>query len=468
MVAPFSIVHAEYLEYYESNGEEVNLNYSGGSGLMCFKSKNAENIKAFIIGPSNWKSYKARVRCVYISDTPNAQISYYIKSSSSSNIYTLSNYSETYGVYYYIFKYSWNNINTVNGYDLKMNIWDDVYGATDDELISYVMTGMPPTIELGYIEDVKYSTSINSHGDDSVDTISWYPYFDSNNNPAVGWNAQIRVVPGYYYDSNRDSLLQQAFNLFHKEEDQAELIYDDHFVQGSFSITWGDVRNKISITSWQDLFGSFVNILDGSYWYKRGWIYQIRIYDRDNNIYSEWQDVYTATSSSGEGVEHIIDPSSGGGLPDYYNNVENSFNTTSVVNNNYNVIYYYINTPIETNPSDDDSNEYLKDIRNNVRQIRRMLAIDNSADATPNNDNDPWHGNPAADLYSFEDSSINDFNDAVSDLPTSNLITGNKFLAASTWVRTQYETLVSNTPFEAVIIFSLLLGFGLLLIGKLR
>ena len=43
---------------------------------------------------------------------------------------------------------------------------------------------------------------------------------------------------------------------------------------------------------------------------------------------------------------------------------------------------------------------------------------------------------------------------------------GSKFLASAQWVRQQFDSLTSNTPFGTVLSFSLILGIALLIIGK--
>ena len=73
----------------------------------------------------------------------------------------------------------------------------------------------------------------------------------------------------------------------------------------------------------------------------------------------------------------------------------------------------------------------------------------------------------ASGLYDQENDFITDFeNNLVS--PDFNINTGfgSSFLTSATWVRDQFNTIVNNTPFGSLLTFSLTLGIGLLIIGK--
>lgn len=73
-------------------------------------------------------------------------------------------------------------------------------------------------------------------------------------------------------------------------------------------------------------------------------------------------------------------------------------------------------------------------------------------------------------LFSQENSFKNDMNNAMSNIPSFNVNTGfgGRFMTSANWVRQQYERLVTNTPFQNVITFSLLVGLSLIMLGKIR
>lgn len=72
------------------------------------------------------------------------------------------------------------------------------------------------------------------------------------------------------------------------------------------------------------------------------------------------------------------------------------------------------------------------------------------------------------DIHSMESTFNNDLNNNLQVIDTT--VTpgtfGSSFLASSSWVKTQFDQLTSNTPFGSVLSFSLVLGLGLLIVGR--
>lgn len=72
------------------------------------------------------------------------------------------------------------------------------------------------------------------------------------------------------------------------------------------------------------------------------------------------------------------------------------------------------------------------------------------------------------DIHDMESTFNNDLNNNLQAIDTT--ITpgtfGSSFLASSSWVKTQFDQLTSNTPFGSVLSFSLILGLGLLIVGR--
>lgn len=72
------------------------------------------------------------------------------------------------------------------------------------------------------------------------------------------------------------------------------------------------------------------------------------------------------------------------------------------------------------------------------------------------------------DIHDMESSFNSDLNNNLQAIDTT--ITpgtfGSSFLASSSWVKTQFDQLTSNTPFGSVLSFSLILGLGLLIVGR--
>lgn len=77
--------------------------------------------------------------------------------------------------------------------------------------------------------------------------------------------------------------------------------------------------------------------------------------------------------------------------------------------------------------------------------------------------------NQMIQFESIENNASENMNNALNNINTNpSLISNNKFLISVNWITDQFNRLVTNTPFEAVITFCLVFGLGLLLLGKVR
>lgn len=123
----------------------------------------------------------------------------------------------------------------------------------------------------------------------------------------------------------------------------------------------------------------------------------------------------------------------------------------------------------------DDIYRFLYD---NDRTIDAINNLDNhvtvgtnSTSGTVSNNNTITNSfnNNSDDLYNIENTWNDDMNNNLNNLDiNSEMISSNKFLVTANWVRTQFERLVLNTPFELLLIYSLILGIALIFIGKVK
>ena len=73
------------------------------------------------------------------------------------------------------------------------------------------------------------------------------------------------------------------------------------------------------------------------------------------------------------------------------------------------------------------------------------------------------------ELIDFEGDTFNSMDSAIDGVQlNNNLISGSGFLNAANWVRVQFDNLISYSPLSSILVFSLSLGFALLIIGKVR
>lgn len=111
------------------------------------------------------------------------------------------------------------------------------------------------------------------------------------------------------------------------------------------------------------------------------------------------------------------------------------------------------------------SNELL----DNIEIIANGTASSNTSSNSLESQNTQF-STDSSNLMNLEDTLGNQMNNNLQQIDT-NFDVGNqfgsKFLASAEWVRNQYNTLTSNTPFGTFISFSLLIGLALLLMGRL-
>lgn len=76
-----------------------------------------------------------------------------------------------------------------------------------------------------------------------------------------------------------------------------------------------------------------------------------------------------------------------------------------------------------------------------------------------------------AEYDELEQQLVNDNSETLDELDftqSSEILTVNSFTATSNWVRTRYAEMINGTPFEAVLLLSLAIGFALYVIGRMR
>lgn len=113
------------------------------------------------------------------------------------------------------------------------------------------------------------------------------------------------------------------------------------------------------------------------------------------------------------------------------------------------------------------SNQLLDDIHFIAENI---TASQESTDSVNDNDDMLCTFDDASDDLIGTESDLSDgFNDSMNNIPTNfDFVAefGTKFSSSAQWVRKQFNDLTLNNPFGSLITFSLILGVGLLLVGR--
>lgn len=142
---------------------------------------------------------------------------------------------------------------------------------------------------------------------------------------------------------------------------------------------------------------------------------------------------------------------------------------------NDNLIFGYISPVyLGNNMSPDTSVDFALRYRlknsllDNINTIANGTTQSNNSVSNLEDMNDDYN-DVSQQVFGLENNFSTGFDSSMQNVPTTfNFGTqfGNKFLATATWVRNQFDTMTTNTPFGALITFSLVLGLALLIVGR--
>lgn len=122
-------------------------------------------------------------------------------------------------------------------------------------------------------------------------------------------------------------------------------------------------------------------------------------------------------------------------------------------------VYYYIfNEPKPTLSYDSTTYELLEE--GNEESIDSVDLLDDTTDDLSDG---------ITQLISQEDSFLTSMDTNLQNVPmNATILNNNHFLSSANWVRQQYNQMISNNPFGALLYLCLSLGLSLLILGKLR
>lgn len=159
----------------------------------------------------------------------------------------------------------------------------------------------PPSY--GRPANVRYSSRIAGQGKaagENIDRITWDSVLDTNSNELPeDSKVQIRAIPGKYTGSSQQDVLTKTYTDFVLNQTDAVILGETNATRGFYETKWEEVANAFEMP-----FATITSILEGeTYWYKNGWMYQVRLVIDDYE--SDWVNVYSATSSGAEVSQNI-------------------------------------------------------------------------------------------------------------------------------------------------------------------
>lgn len=156
----------------------------------------------------------------------------------------------------------------------------------------------------------------------------------------------------------------------------------------------------------------------------------------------------------------------------------NSNINANILWNNNNSLFNYGIIPLFVGMKSTMSDELYRFIYGEDRTLNELTAFHNdmvsgtsgsqSAASDLNNQQQTFEG-ATNDMVNLESDTFSGVSDAIGNVNVdNNILIGNGFLNAANWVRVQFDNLTSFPAFNSVLVFSLSLGFALLIIGKVR
>lgn len=440
-----------------------------------------EPVSAYSSGSNNWyyQGSSDHVRFCILRNGNNYQL--YAVSDRSGDSYrtaqfniesaswhSISTSRVVNGVTYYVFAQTrYGGANSLTFHVPVVLIQSNQFDS-DSIAISYTYGNNavgpePPGPTYGKPYDVEYSTRIAGSGlasADNIDRIVWNRAVDTNGNELpTGARVQIRAIPGKYIGNTANDVLTKTYTDFVLDHSKQLIIVDIIASRGVYETKWSEVV---------DHFGFFpyswvpnIQYIDNEY-FKMGWIYQIRL--QVDDYYSDWTNIYTATSSGASESQTITDSDEISQQLVQDINIVNQLNNTTTTN-------WYINeTTINNSEYTENTNgkpwwAYL------LEAILSLFQVGDSEQQTINNTNNlNIDLNDKLNEYNeIEDQQLNNLDTNLEAIEVeSEMLENNKFVGSANWVAQQYTRITNGTVIGSLIGFSLLFGLALIFIGKIR
>lgn len=453
-------VFAENSTYFINNSCFEGIKTTNNNNIICFQFGGQSDIRIVCVHAGSYIGFYGVSKNGFVSGNASSN-------SCPSDLTSSSNQKVINGVTYYYkilsgYPYSYseclvdtpihNASNSSNAVDVAIE-YTFGYSAIDPE---------PEGPDYGYVAGTQYNTRINGsrdHVGQNIDRLVWLTDVDSKGNVLpVDARIQIRAIPGMYTGNSKQDVLTKTYTDFIIDNTNAVQLVDLVLDVGKYEIMWEEVANKLSIP-----FSSVQSIIQGSdYFYKMGWIYQIRL--QVDNYFSDWQTVNTATSSGASESQTIVDSEA---MTQNLIDVILTINTLNEsVNTNWTINNYTISMDTYNEPSSGDKPwwAYL------LEAILSVFDVDGDSQQVINNTNtlNVDFNDKLNEYNQIEDQQIQNLDDSLDQINTeSDLINNNKFINSANWVTQQYNRITNNNPVGSLIGFSLLFGLALIFIGKI-
>lgn len=250
-----------------------------------------------------------------VKSTSGVKVKIYARNGFSTP--ELNNYYDAPdGFRYYYLKYNYNS-QWISNYYATYGFQPHITGNTDSQDAYYYTFGDGAIEPLTYddLQDVGFYTKFTNSQQSNTsqmalnkDVITWDNYQDTNGNDLndVNLRVDIQAASINYEANSKSDLLNQTINDM-LTGDWSDLITISPNV-GEYSFTWETVARALfgsnyAANWWNNLFNVF-DSAEGIF-YKKGWIYRIRLRTADNSYIGNWQIIYNITSAPPSDSEKV-------------------------------------------------------------------------------------------------------------------------------------------------------------------
>ena len=237
--------------------------------------------------------------------------------NGSSNATVNQYYNASDGFRYWYYKYN-SNVNFLNNYYAEYGYEENISNQSDGYNAWYYTfgDGSAQPVSFGDLLNVGFYTKfVNSQQSNvsqmalNTDVITWDNYQDSNGNDLndINLRVDIQAATVDFEANTKSDLLNQTINDM-VTGSWSDLITISPNV-GEYSFTWDTVAkalfgtNNVTVNWWNNLF----NVYDSArgVFFKKGWIYRIRLRTYDDSYVGNWQIIYNVTSAPPSDSEKV-------------------------------------------------------------------------------------------------------------------------------------------------------------------
>ena len=351
LIMPFNIIFSDGPTYYICPSTTEIFPINNGYNFPKWYSSSSNTDEVRVVYFMQGTSYALNDYIYVVSKTQNQSITFLNSSSGGFSISTRTAYTYNNETYYVGYE-QYNSSSEGNVFQYYPQNYPYISNTNGSNTLAIRYTygdlAVGESVDYGDL-NISYSTHIAGMGNASLqnkDVLNW-DIISSNGINISSGALELRLVPGKYTASSKQSLLSLLYNDFVIDIANAYYLTSIPISNTSFEMTWEEIIEHLDYS----FLPSFLSIqfIDDE-WIKSGWVWQYRIMIDGEYLDENYKTIYTSTSSGVQNSENIVNNNYNQTLQQTITNI-NTINNNTTNNNWY---YQEINVP-NYDPSQDDS-----------------------------------------------------------------------------------------------------------------